>query len=399
MCCQTAAPARATRRVEIADLFRKFADELPALTHEQAKIVWGITNCRTAELGGHIQECDHCGHLEISYNSCRNRHCPKCQSLNQARWLEARQSELLPVEYFHVVFTIPDVLHPFFLANRKLCYKLLFDAVAETLREVALNPDRLGARIGFMAILHTWTQTLLFHPHVHCVVPGGGLDAQATRWVSCKPGFFLPVRILSTVFRGKLLSKLEEALNKDKLWMPEREPRPLLRRAARKQWMVYSKAPFAGPEQVLRYLGRYTHRIAISNDRLIDLDGRQLTFSWKDRADGNKRKPLTLDAVQFLRRFLLHVLPSGFMRIRYYGLLANSVKRKWIALCRTLLIAERKTDDYPTDPDQIHESWQELLLRLTGIDVTRCPECKKGRLIQIFATSRRWELPGRATSP
>jgi len=397
-CCQAATPiGEAARPLELADIFRQFGDELPALTSEQQKAVRDITSCRTAVLGGHVHQCDHCGHRQEVYHSCRNRHCPKCQSLEQARWLEARQAELLPVEYFHVVFTVPDELKALFLVNRATCHKLLFAAVAETLKEVALNPDRLGARIGFIAVLHTCTQKLLFHPHVHCIVPGGGLAPDGSQWVSAKPGYLLPVPVLSLVFRGKLLDKLEKAVHQDEVRLSNKDATTLLQQAARKSWVVYSKSPFAGPEQVLRYLGRYTHRTAISNDRLVQMSGRQVTFRYKDRADDNKTKLLTLDAVEFLRRFLLHVLPSGFVSIRYYGLLAHGIKQQRIALCRQLLGA---TDEAAT-PDSIAETWQELLLRLTGIDVTRCPTCNTGHMAPLYripATVRRWHLRGRATS-
>jgi predicted Zn-ribbon and HTH transcriptional regulator len=400
-CCQAAAPnGPAARQPELADVFLQFRDELPALSFEQSKAVWDITSCRTEALGGHAHQCDHCGHQENLYNSCLNRHCPKCQSLNQARWLEARQADLLPVEYFHVVFTIPSELHLLFRANPKVCYGLLFSAVSETLREVALNPKHLGARIGFTAVLHTWTQTLLFHPHVHCIVPGGGLNSEGTQWKSCKSGFLLPVLVLSKVFRGKLLSKIEKALVKGTVKLSDCDPAALLQQAARKSWVVYSKEPIAGPEQVLRYLGRYTHKIAISNSRLVSINDRQITFRWRDRSDNNTPKLMTLDALEFMRRFLLHVLPKGFMRIRHYGFLANAVRKKSIAQCRKLLIVQEVNSDHEekeTDP----ETWQHLLERLTGIDVTRCPACKSGHLVRrgtIPAAPVKWSFPGRAAS-
>ena len=398
-CCQAAAPVEvAARPLELADIFRRFSDELPTLTSEQQKAVRDITSCRTEALGGHVYQCDHCHHRQEMYNSCRNRHCPKCQSLEQARWLEARYAELLPVEYFHVVFTVPDELKALFLVNRATCYKLLFAAVAETLKDVALNPDHLGARIGFIAVLHTWTQKLLFHPHIHCIVPGGGLAPDGSQWVSAKPGFLLPVQVLSLVFRGKLLDKLEQAVHQGEVRLSNKDATTLLQQAARKSWVVYSKPPFAGPDQVLRYLGRYTHRTAISNSRLVQMIGRQVTFRYKDRADGNKTKLLTLDALEFLRRFLVHVLPKGFVSIRYYGLLANSIKAQRIALCHQLLGA----DDRSASPDRDAETWQELLERLTGIDVTRCPVCNTGHMApkyRIPATARRWHLRGKARSP
>ena len=371
----------ARARLELADIFRAHGDRLPPLAGPQARAARAIVRCRTAALGGHVQECDHCGHREIAYNSCRNRHCPKCQRLEAARWLEAQQAHLLPTEYHHVVFTLSAVLHPLFLGNPQTGYRLLFAAVAETLGEVALRPQNLGATIGFSAVLHTWTQTLLYHPHVHCIVTGGGLSPDGTRWVSAHPGFLFPVRILARVFRGKLLRKLEQALAEGTLRTDAADPAALLRQAARPSWVVYSKPPFAGPEQVLRYLGRYTHRIAISNERLTAMHDGQVTFQWTDRAHGNARKLMTLEAVEFLRRFLLHVLPRGLVRIRHYGLLANGAKRARLARCRALLGGEPEspgsTPARPPDP----EPWPALVERLTGRDVTLCPQCRRGHLI------------------
>lgn len=387
--------------LEVAQIFRVFSEQLPALTADQRQAVQDIVNCRTEAMGGHVLKCDHCGHQTHQYNSCLNRHCPKCQSLNQARWIEARQKDLLPVQYFHLVFTIPSALHTVFRANLKLCYNLLFAAVSETLRHIAFNPDRLGAEIGFTAVLHTWTQTLLFHPHLHCIVPGGGLNADGTQWVSSKDGFFLPQIVLSLVFRAKLLSKLEKAIDKGKIRLPDTDPCALLRKASLPKWVVYAKEPFAGPEQVLRYLGRYTHRIAISNHRLVSLQGKEVTFRFKDRADGNKQKLLTVDAVEFLRRFLTHILPKGFMRIRHFGFLANPVRKKSIALCRQLLAVEDQHADCAVGDDPGCETWQQLLLRLTGVDVTLCPLCKAGHLIQqeqIPKAPSKWFHVGRAAS-
>jgi len=399
--------------LEIADVFREHAHHLGPLSGQKRKVVQAILSCRTAVRGGHRQTCDLCGYEGVFYNSCRNRHCPKCQTLSQARWVEARKQDLLPVEYFHVVFTLPDVLHPLFLGNPKVGFKLLFSAVRETLLEVALNPAHLGARIGFTAVLHTWTQTLAYHPHIHCIVPGGGLNPEGTQWVPSKAKFFLPVRILSTVFRGKLLSKLEAVLAKGSVHSSAPNPKVLLIQAARKKWHVYSKPPFSKADQVLEYLGRYTHRIAISNHRLISMRNGQIAFQWRDRADGNKTKLLTLKATEFLRRFLLHVLPSRLVRIRHFGFLANSVRRKKLTRCQELLQVPRQ--EINAD-DNKSETWQETLLRLTGKDVTRCPQCKRGRLIleelaPIPAVLLAWrfpvaspgsspfELPGRAFSP
>jgi hypothetical protein len=378
-------------RLELADIFREYAGLLPVLTSQQTRVVQAITECRTAALGGHIQECDRCGYQEQSYNSCRNRHCPKCQRLEQVRWLEAQQARLLPTAYHHVVFTVPDVLHPLFLAHCRQSYNLLFAAVAETLQEVALRAKNLGARIGFSLVLHTWTQTLLYHPHLHCIVTGGGLHPDGSRWLSAKPGFLFSVHILGKVFRGKLLRSFENALDSGKIVCPGSDPKDRLRRAARKKWVVYSKPPFAGPEQVLRYLGRYTHRIAISNERLVSMKDGQVTFRWKDRVHGNEKKLMILDAGEFMRRYLLHVVPKGLMRIRHYGLFANAVIHKLIPRCRELLgLAVRNVTD--TDDPGERETWQELMHRLTGKDVTLCPQCNTGRLIvkEILPALRRW---------
>ncbi len=368
------ATVAATGHPELADVFRSHAERLGRLSATKRKVVAAITSCRTAALGGHVRECEAgCGYAEISYNSCRDRHCPKCQGLERVRWQEARAEDLLPVPYFHLVFTIPDTLHGIFLEHKRVAYGLLLGAVAQTVKETAANPANLGVQIGLTAVLHTWTQTLLYHPHVHCIVPGGGLDPSGQRWVGARDNFFLAVRILSILFRAKLLAALEAAVAAEKIKPSLRdgtEVAKLLRRAARKKWVVYCKRPFAGPQQVLAYLGRYTHRIAISNERILAMDGDDVTFSYKDRANGDRRKVMTLPAETFLRRFLLHVLPKGFVRIRHYGLLANSIRRERVAQCRELLGIDPQ--DIPTASD---ESWQEILLRLTGKDVMTCPQC------------------------
>ena len=383
MVCTAGPIVRTQRRtLELAELFRRYGDRLGPLSGRQPHVVRAISSCRTAALGGHVRQCDRCDHQEISYNSCRDRHCPKCGALAQARWVEARQADLLPVQYFHVVFTIPDALNALFLAQPKTAVDLLFASVAETLQEVALHPKRLGAKIGLIAVLHTWTQTLLYHPHVHCIVPGGGLDPSGNRWIQARPDFFLPVRVLSRVFRGKLLCKLKAKLAGGN---PESQASltAALHQAAQPDWVVYCKAPFAGPEQVLRYLGRYTHRIAISNERLVSSQNDQVTFRWKDRAHGNESKLMTLDAVQFLKRFLLHVLPRHLVRIRHYGLLANPVRRERIARCRELLRApppEPPAPPLPRKDKSEEETWLELLFRLTGKDLSVCPRCREGKM-------------------
>lgn len=374
-------PVRVARQgtPELADIFRTHGGRLDGLNAKQRRVVAAITSCRTAALGGHVRECDRgCGYQEISYNSCRDRHCPKCQGLERVRWQEARADDLLPVPYFHLVFTIPSCLHEIFLAYPQVAYNLLFAAAADSVKEVAVNPKNLGAQIGMTAVLHTWTQTLLYHPHIHMIVPGGGLDPTGCRWIPARENFFLSVHVLSVVFRGKLLDALEKAVASGRIEASLGSGvrvATLLRRAARPRWVVYAKPPFAGPEQVLAYLGRYTHRIAISNERIVSLEDDQVTFHYKDRADGDRRKSMTLPAVAFLRRFLLHVLPPGFVRIRHYGFLANSVRHKLIALCRQLLGVPAQS----ATPART-ESWEEILLRLTGKDVTRCPRCKAGHL-------------------
>jgi hypothetical protein len=390
------APGATSRRLELADVFRAYGDRLLGLSSQQKRAVRAITSCRTAALGGHVQACESCGHLEIRYNSCRDRHCPKCQSLDKARWVEARKKDVLPVEYHHAVFTIPQELHPLFLSNARLCYNLLFATVAQTLSEVAATPKNLGARIGFIAVLHTWTQTLLFHPHIHAIVPGGGPSTTGDRWVSTKPGFFLSVKILSIVFRGKLLSALEEAWRAGRLGAPQgADVSATLAAAARKDWVVYSKPPVAGANQVIDYLARYTHRIALSNERLVAMKEDQVTFRWKDRAHGNQEKVMRLGAVEFLQRFLLHVLPRGLVRIRHYGFLANAVRRREIGRCRELL--HHPATPLPMDPAR-PETWQETLLRITGRDVTSCPRCKTGRMTDMAELPRAtvpWRMPGR----
>lgn len=374
-----AQPARAGHW-ELADIVRAHADDLDGLSPGQRRVLHAIAQCRTATRGGPRRQCEACGHEDISYNSCRNRHCPKCQGLDAARWVEAQQRDLLPVQYFHIVFTVPTELHALFLTAPSVAYKLLFTAAATTLEDVARR--RLGATIGFTAVLHTWTQQLLYHPHIHCIVPGGGLDLEATRWVSARRDFFLPVRVLSQVFRGTLLSLFAQALDHGTFRGGRDEaPRQQLKQAARKQWVVYSKPPFAGAEQVLAYLGRYAYRIALSNDRLVDVQDGQVTFRWKDRAHGNAPRLATLDARTFLRRFLLHVVPRRFVRIRHYGFLANAVRLQTLPRVRQWLAptALASASQAPREP----ERWDALLLRLTGNDVTRCPRCGVGHLVVI----------------
>lgn len=337
---------------EVADIVRRAGNRFieryaGSLTWTQLKVLRAVERCRTAALGGHRDQCVRCGHQAISYNSCRNRHCPKCQTNAREKWLCARRRELLPVCYFHLVFSVPHALVPLIWQNKKLLFGLLFEACAATLLEVAADPARLGAEIGFLSILHTWGQTLQRHPHIHCVVPGGGLSRDHSRWIRSPPHFFLPVRVLSRVFRGKFIAGLRQAFDDERLAFcgklqplaNERAFAAFLRTLFREDWVVYSKAPFGGPEHVLQYLARYTHRVAISNHRLLSVDGDHVTFRWKDYAHHSKCRAMTLTLEEFLRRFLQHVLPKGLPRIRYFGWLANRRRRDLLPLCRTLLAA------------------------------------------------------------
>jgi Putative transposase/Transposase zinc-binding domain len=336
--------------VEVADIVRTYGAAFVKrhhrwLTSLHLKVLRAIAACRTAALGGHIEQCDSCGQRAISYNSCLNRHCPKCQATARQLWLAKRAAELLPVPYYHVVFTLPHLLAPLAVQNKTLVYGLLFRAAAQTLLQIAADPKHLGADIGFLAVLHTWGQTLLAHPHLHCVVPGGGLSPDHQRWIPCGPKFFLPVKVLSLVFRGKFLAGLQRAFAKHQLTLagqlaPLQSPAAfahLLRTAAQRDWVVYAKRPFAGPAQVLTYLSRYTHRIAIANSRLLAMAEGRVTFRWRDYARGYQTRTMTLAADEFLRRFLLHVLPEGFVRIRYFGLLANRHRTQLLHLCRSHL--------------------------------------------------------------
>jgi hypothetical protein len=337
--------------VEVADIFRaqgkNFIDRhRNTIRFQQVKVLGAIMQCRTAALGGHFDICPRCGgERAISYNSCRNRHCPKCQSQARQRWIAARKQELLDTRYFHVVFTLPHELHSIVLQNQVELYNLLFRTVAETLLEVARDPKHLGAEIGFFGILHTWGQNLLFHPHIHCVIPGGGIAPDHVRWIHPKYPFFLPVKVLGKLFRGKFVEGLRRAFRKQRLKLAGQirhlnQPKTFssfLRILFRQDGVVYAKPAFGGPEHVVRYLGRYTHRIAISNHRLIAFDGDQVTFRWRDYARGNKQRLMTVSAEEFIRRFLVHVLPKGFVRIRHFGFMANAQRSASLELCRRLL--------------------------------------------------------------
>jgi hypothetical protein len=378
--------------LEVADIFRQVGpayrqDHADSLSRGQRRVMSGIERCRTAALGGHVEQCDACGHLRISFNSCRSRHCPKCQSLVRAQWLEDRQAELLPVEYFHVVFTVPQEIAAIAYQNKAVVYGILFHATAETLRTIAADPKHLGAEIGFIAILHTWGQNLLHHPHLHCVVPGGGVSPDGQRWISCRPGFFLPVRVLSRLFRRLFLAQLQQAFDDGELHffnsiaaLHDRAAfAKYLAPARQTEWVVYAKAPFGGPQQVLQYLGRYTHRVAISNNRLIDFADGQVTFAWKDYRHESRNKLMRLDAQEFVRRFLLHVLPPGFQRIRHFGLLANRHREVKLEHCRQLLHAPAPVVDLTEEPLDYRDRYQ----RLTGVSLRDCPQCGRGQMVCI----------------
>jgi len=376
-------------KLEVADVFRRYGaayrqQHAGSLSRGQRRVMSAIELCRTAALGGHLEECDCCGHQRPAYDSCRNRHCPKCQSLARAQWLQARQAELLPVEYFHVVFTLPEEIAAIAYQNKKVVYNLLFRATAETLLTIAADPQHLGAEIGFLAVLHSWGETLVFHPHLHCVVPGGGFAPDGKRWIACRPGFFLPVRVLSGLFRRLFLDQLQAAFDQGQLQFfsslePLRERKAFLRYLAplrQRKWVVYAKPPFAGPQQVLNYLGRYTHRVAISNDRLLDIDHGQITFRYKDYRDHDRQKTMTLPAEEFIRRFLLHVLPDGFQRIRHYGFLAHRYGKAKLALARQLLGAAAPV---PLPPLNYRDYYQ----KLTGVSLRDCPVCHQGHMVPV----------------
>jgi hypothetical protein len=363
--------------VELADVVRQHGAEIlqqQSLSSVQRRALAAVEACRTPALGGHVESCDRCGASRTVYHSCRNRHCPKCQVLAKERWVEARCARLLPVEYFHVVFTLPHELNDLARTHPKLLLDLLFHSAWSTLRQFAADPQHLGAELGVTAVLHTWSQTLAHHVHLHCLVTAGGLAPAGDRWVAARHGFLFPVRALSRVFRGKVLAGLWQARERGALADGD-VPRRLRRRLTRHDWVVYCKPPFAGPEHLVKYLGRYTHRIAISNDRLLALEDGHVTFAWRDRTQGDRLRPMTLPAAEFLRRFVLHVLPDGFQRIRHYGLHANRRGTRARARARALLGAPPEGRVAPEA-----ETAAVALLRLTGIDITRCPACSEGRL-------------------
>ncbi len=406
--------------LEVADVFGRFRasflDKYPTTSTQQRRVIAAISACRTAALGGHVEGCDQCGYQRNAYNSCRDRHCPKCGSLARDQWVEARKSELLPVPYFHIVFTLPEFLRPMALQNQVRIYNILFHSAAAALQKVAADPQHLGARIGALAVLHTWNQQLLFHPHIHCIVPGGGLSPGGDRWIPARNNFFLPVRVLSEVYRGIFMQALRQAYQRGHLsWYGELEHlqdppafNQHIQAAWEKPWNVYSKAPFGGPERVVASVGRYTHRIGISNEQLISLDGGDpsagteevlgylgkytqsiaitnhrlssldeatVTFSWQDRRQGNETRLLSIPGHEFMRRFLLHVLPRRFVRIRQYGILANALRSEQLALARRLLQVPEQVPKQKASID-----WKTHLEDLSGVNIDKCPQCGDGHM-------------------
>lgn len=383
---------------ELADIVRAYGAayrRTHVVTPAQGMALRAIEQCRTATLGGHVEGCDACGARRVAYNSCRNRHCPKCQASARAKWVAAQQSLLLPIEYFHVVFTLPHALNAIARVNQRRIYALLFRTAAATLQCFARDPRHLGAELGVTAVLHTWGQNLSQHVHLHCVVTGGGLSADGQRWVSARQGFLFPVRALSKVFRGKFLAGLRKlrarglllfagdsaTLADEQVWMA------WIRALGATEWVVYAKPPFGGPERVLKYLGRYTHRIAIVNQRIISIDDDVVCFRWKDYADHNRVKAMALSAEEFLRRFLLHVVPSGFMRIRHFGLLANRHRAIKLTRCRTLLDPAT-----PTEPDSFNDTADRTLAPTlsTTTEPQICPVCGGGplRIVELLTPLR-----------
>jgi hypothetical protein len=346
------------------------------------KTLSAIKYCRTSALGGHVYQCDNCGQIKISYNSCRNRHCPKCQSYAKELWVYERRKSLLPTHYFHVVFTVPEELNSLILFNQKELYSVFFKSVSETLLELGSDKKYLRADIGFTALLHTWGQNLMNHPHIHCIIPGGGLSLDKSKWIKSKKKFFIPVKVLSRKFRGKFLYYVNELYLKNKLKFPSniselgsRDVFSQLKDSLyKKEWIVYSKPPFGGAEHVLQYLSRYTHRVAISDNRIIKVDNDSVVFKWKDYKDNNKEKVMTLNPQEFIRRFTMHILPDRFVKIRHYGILGNRNKHLKFKRCLEIFKVKPKKDD--------SLSSAELFFKLTGIKIGMCKVCEKGNLIK-----------------
>ena len=370
--------------IEVQDIFRLYGNSYRSLYGKtispiQHKAMRHIESCRTAALGGHIDHCDKCGHERISYNSCRDRHCPKCQFLKKEKWLEARLNDFLPIGYFHVVFTIPDSLNSIMLNNQKLLYDIFFQSVSETMKELSADKKHIGAHIGFITVLHTWGQNLSYHPHIHCIVTGGGLSGDLKKWVHSKKDYLFPVKVMGKLFCGKFLSYLKKEYLRGSMEKAGEKNlfASLLNDLYKTNWVVYSKPPFIKPETVFEYLARYTHRIAISNHRIIKVEDDKVYFHWRDYSDGNKKKVMALDAHEFIRRFLLHVLPHGYVKIRHFGLFCNRNRRSLLEACRTALRVNI------LHHESMVEHWKETLLRVTGVDMDQCPCCKTGRMVLI----------------
>ena len=370
--------------IEVQDILKLYGDSYRRrygknISPVQHKVMRHIEMCRTAALGGHIDQCDQCEHERISYNSCRDRHCPKCQFLKKEKWLEDRLKDFLPINYFHVVFTVPDTLNSIMLNNQKIMYDLFFRCVSETLKELSADKKYIGARTGFITILHTWGQNLSYHPHIHCIVTGGGLSDDHKKWVNLRSQFLFPVKVMGKLFRGKFLHylKKEYAFESITTSLSKNSFTQLLDYLYRKKWVVYSKPPFKKSETVFEYLARYTHRIAISNHRILTIKNDHVLFKWRDYSDSNKQKIMSLHAHEFIRRFLLHVLPKNYVKIRHFGLFSNRNRRKLVETCRKLLGVSHRSHEKNI------ESWKLTLLSITGFDMDRCPACGKGTMVIV----------------
>jgi len=375
------------RSPEVADIFRCYGKQYrdtSVITAQQYKVMRRIELCRTAALGGHVDVCDHCGHTRNAYNSCRDRHCPKCQTMVKEKWLNNRKAELLPCPYFHHVFTLPHELNSLIMVNKRIMLALLFTAGKETLQVFARDRRwRIEGQLGFISVFHTWNQKLMDHYHLHCIIPAGALSYDRKKWIGARRKYLFRVQSLAKEFQKRYLKKLEKAYRKNLLsfngraagYKDEKQFLELLAALWDKQWITYAKQPFGGPEQVLEYLGRYTHRVAITNNRIIAINDGSVRFSYRDRSDDNKEKELTISAHEFIRRFLLHVLPRGFTKIRYYGFLAHANKKTCIAVIRALI------DPTASYAAKLAESIQDMMLRLTGVDICCCPQCGKGTLV------------------
>jgi len=383
--------------IEVADIFRQYGAEFRQqykLSSAQLKAMQAVERCRTARLGGHVDACQQCGTVLVSYNSCRNRHCPKCQAIARERWLQARKEELLPVTYFHVVFTLPHILNPVIQCNEALGYDLLFKAAAQSMKELCEDKKYLGATPGMMTLLHTWGQNLMYHPHIHCIIPAGGLTKDGC-WKQGRDGFFLPVKVVSRLFRGKFLSLLRQYYAKGKLKFYGNATslsealifKALMGKLYAQEWVVYAKKPFGGPEQVLSYLGRYTHRVAIANHRLIKVENDDVYFRWKDYRQQGQQKVMRLETKEFIRRFLMHILPPGFCKIRYFGFLATRGRKERLKHIREIL--NYQADRLP------RRTWQEWFYELTGIMPGYCPQCKEEVLVtvEVFQPAREPPYP------